>query len=1359
MKKLSTIFMLLLCLFSAHISAQNGHLLELKNGTIEFTDNAASYAEDATLNANEVIDDHYYRLIRFQEIPKQELIDRLKSQDVQLLEYLSDYTYLASFPTLFNLEQLPAFQIRSIREITPDFKVDSRLKAELTDRGSWFGNIELMLRYHADLPQKTVQEFCAFDKIELLEFNGYNSVMKISIPRNRVEEISKLAYVAYLDLTPGESIPDDTGGRSLHRANAIDADFPSGRHYNGEGVAVLTRDDGAVGPHIDFQGRINQDFVGPSRGSHGDGVSGIFAGAGNLDPSYKGMANGSELYILDYSAGFLDQTMNLFFERDVLVTNSSYSNSCNAGYTSTTITVEQQLYQNPTLMHVFSAGNSNGLDCDYGAGDQWGNVTGGHKQAKNCLTTANLFVDQELATSSSRGPAHDGRIKPDISAHGQGHGSTDPNNSYSPFGGTSGAAPGIAGVTAMLHQAYRENNSGEIAPAALLKAAMLNTANDLGNKGPDFKFGWGHVNALRAATTIEDQRWLKATARQGETNTHTIEIPDGVIEARIMTYWPDPPASEQTSRALINDINTLATDANGTEYLPWILDPTPNPANLDLPATKGVDNLNNMEQVAIANPAAGTYTLNVSGDVLPMGDHDYYVVWEFRTAEITVVYPIGGEHLIPGNTEWVRWDAENTGDAYTIDYSPNNGANWINIATVDGSSSFIDWTVPNAITTGEALVRISRGGAEGQSVAPFSIAAQPTNLEISSVCLDYVDLKWTPAPGAESYRVYQLGSKFMEEIASVTGDSARIVVGNTSVDLWFAIDAIYPNGAISERTVAIGYSGGIRDCILEDNVTLEGFNNPVGGFEINCETYNEAVEILLANNGMDPETNIEVGYRFDGGTAVVETITDTIQPGETYTYAFTERPSVSMSGVYQLDTWSAFIDDLYPFDDSASTEVVVYTGQGEPLAFTEDFEGLIFPKQFWQIDNDDDDVTWTTFSVTGSDGLPTQAAFMAFRQYTDNPGAIDRLSTIPLDFTGVSDSLYLFFDVAHNRNNNDEDGLQIEISTNCGESFDQVLYEKYGDDLETENFVTGTFFPSFASQWRKEYIDLSDYVGMTGVIIRFNAINDTGNSLFLDNINIRRARFSRPVADFSVSDTEVCLQGTLEFVNNSQGDLNTYLWNFGLGSSPGNATGVGPHTVQYLLPRTVVATLIVSNPTGADTMEQTITVVRLPTANYTFDVVGEARVNFTSSTNTIVDYLWEFGDGMTSTEKNPTHVFPGPGDYDVLLTVSNSCGTMQRSQTVTVIGTGIFDPTDNDAVRVLPNPNNGAFDLILNTSQQQDLRLRLMDVRGKQIVSKDLRAGVGENRVSFAQDKLPSGIYILQLEGASQSRSLKVVVE
>jgi subtilase family serine protease len=104
--------------------------------------------------------------------------------------------------------------------------------------------------------------------------------------------------------------------------------------------------------------------------------------------------------------------------------------------------------------------------------------------AKNAIATANLLQDGTLDNTSSRGPAYDGRLKPDISANGNSHESTDPNNGYQVFGGTSGAAPGIAGCLAQLTQAYKLMNSGAEPVSALLKGIILNTANDLGNVGP-----------------------------------------------------------------------------------------------------------------------------------------------------------------------------------------------------------------------------------------------------------------------------------------------------------------------------------------------------------------------------------------------------------------------------------------------------------------------------------------------------------------------------------------------------------------------------------------------------------------------------------------------------------------------------------------------------------------------------------------------------------------------------------------------------------------------------------------------------------------------------------------------------------
>ncbi len=70
--------------------------------------------------------------------------------------------------------------------------------------------------------------------------------------------------------------------------------------------------------------------------------------------------------------------------------------------------------------------------------------------AKNALATANLYADFTLESSSSRGPATDGRLKPDLSAHGQSKGSSDADNTYQIFGGTSAASPGTAGTFSQL---------------------------------------------------------------------------------------------------------------------------------------------------------------------------------------------------------------------------------------------------------------------------------------------------------------------------------------------------------------------------------------------------------------------------------------------------------------------------------------------------------------------------------------------------------------------------------------------------------------------------------------------------------------------------------------------------------------------------------------------------------------------------------------------------------------------------------------------------------------------------------------------------------------------------------------------
>ena len=100
--------------------------------------------------------------------------------------------------------------------------------------------------------------------------------------------------------------------------------------------------------------------------------------------------------------------------------------------------------------------------------------------------------------------------------------------------------------------------------------------------------------------------------------------------------------------------------------MPWILDPTPNVVNLSAPATTGADHLNNMEQVALVDPAAGSYTVNLSGFSIPQGPQKYYVVFTYLYDDINVVYPNGGEGFVPGETRRVFWDAYGSGGTIVV---------------------------------------------------------------------------------------------------------------------------------------------------------------------------------------------------------------------------------------------------------------------------------------------------------------------------------------------------------------------------------------------------------------------------------------------------------------------------------------------------------------------------------------------------------------------------------------------------------------------------------------------------------------------------------------------------------------------
>ncbi|MCF8244899.1 MAG: PKD domain-containing protein [Saprospiraceae bacterium] len=157
-----------------------------------------------------------------------------------------------------------------------------------------------------------------------------------------------------------------------------------------------------------------------------------------------------------------------------------------------------------------------------------------------------------------------------------------------------------------------------------------------------------------------------------------------------------------------------------------------------------------------------------------------------------------------------------------------------------------------------------------------------------------------------------------------------------------------------------------------------------------------------------------------------------------------------------------------------------------------------------------------------------------------------------------------------------------------------------------------------------------------------------------------------PTAGFTANNTTGCAPLTVQFTNQSSANATTFAWTFP-GGTPGTSSAQNP-SVTYSTAGTYTVTLTASNSAGSNTSTQTnyITVNTTPLAGYTSSVSG-TTATFTNTSTNATSYGWTFGDGGTSTLANPTHTYATDGVYTVVLSATNTCGTVTSSQTVTIV--------------------------------------------------------------------------------------------
>ena len=353
----------------------------------------------------------------------------------------------------------------------------------------------------------------------------------------------------------------------------------------------------------------------------------------------------------------------------------------------------------------------------------------GLKTAKNILSVgaandAVLSGQRRVASGtissfSSTGPTDDGRIKPDVVGNGVSlySATSGSDSSYSSLSGTSMSTPNVVGSATLLMHYYAQRFPGEAMRASTLKGLLIHTADDLGNPGPDYFYGWGLVNTEAAAHLIRDQAEADGFAPMTEArlapgdNVHSYPfVWNGVDPIRATLCWTDPAGSSTTAHdsrdpRLVNDLNLTLHGPGGALHRPYVMPYVGNwsPALLSAPAITGVNHTDNVEQVYLAAPTPGVYTLVVNhAGALTNNEQSYsLLVTGGGSSSDLAVTPVGGFEAVgagggPFSPAQTTYTLANTGSE-PVAWSVGTNQAWVSASPSSG----------NVPVGGQAVVTVS----------------------------------------------------------------------------------------------------------------------------------------------------------------------------------------------------------------------------------------------------------------------------------------------------------------------------------------------------------------------------------------------------------------------------------------------------------------------------------------------------------------------------------------------------------------------------------------------------------------------------------------------------------------------------
>ncbi len=916
-------------------------------------------------------------------------------------------------------------------------------------------SLDIQVRYFENTPSSHILEACKNLHIQFWGHNEENSRFYCKVAYADIEKLAELPFVKFISFHLRTSSPLLYDGFILNNMYGVSSNTPNSFNLYGKNINIGVWDGGIVGPHSDYRDNvinIDKDFFSLGLSNHASHVVGAIVGGGLINMRLRGMSPEAKVFVRNYEKEDLVTEYKMAITQQGVLTNNHsyylqgpYPFYCGFSglYVTESADLDKLIRLNPTVTQVFAVGNSGSLCGPYNT------VVPGFQGSKNVITVGWTDFNDTLWISSSTGPTVDGRLKPDVVAKGAAVSSTYINDNYGSAWGSSHAAPQVTGITALMYEQYRKQY-GTNPTTSLIKSILLNTSKDLGNSGPDYRYGFGQVDALEAIKAISENRFIEGAVTNAALQTHTITVPDGMNTLKVLLTWTDREASLPIAKVLVNNLDLEVLTPDGNIINPLILSPN-DPSQI---ATNGIDTLNNVEQVTIPTPIPGNYTIRIKGFSVPLGPQSYSLSWTYRPSYIAMTYPKGGEILQGGSTERLRWEGLGIGTNPTIQVSVDSGTTWTTVAADIDYKNILNywksWAVPNTYVINKAYVRITSGDMQFTS-EPFSILPLPI-LAVSSQCENSITLGISGASGADYFNIYQIADTGLV-LLGTTNTSYTVNHLTIGKKVYFSASAV-KNGVEGRRSIAIAVTPDINNCSRTQDIGAWAMGYPLGGRALTSTSIgNEQIQVVVKNYGTTALSNYTVSYTLNNTDTFSVLVPSSIAARDTDIIKFPGTENFSAIGDYTLKVWTNAAADNFKDNDTQIFTIRHVVNPPLTLPYYEGFEAApielqkstIAPYGFDALDFISDSIG--RLRNTEYDGMPRTGNRCLTIDNFKSGSIRTNEAIITLNLSKYADSI-LFMDFAYMHRGEKNDGDKIFIRGKDTDPWIEI-YDLYASRIDS----------------------------------------------------------------------------------------------------------------------------------------------------------------------------------------------------------------------------------------------------------------------------------------------------------------------